>query len=157
MADGSGSCATYDWLTCDVIELTVPAAERHARLVRLVAAASARRCGFGIDRIDDVKTVVDEAFMLATSVCAKGAPIGIRFAPKGPMLEVRMSGLGVGGPEVDLGEDSRVQRYGLYILGFLADEVRFVPRDGQLELYILISQGISEGIPQGISQGSSSS
>ncbi len=48
----------------DVISLTVPAADRFVRLVRIGVASLARRRGFSVRAIDDLRLVVDESFIL---------------------------------------------------------------------------------------------
>lgn len=120
---------------CDVIELTVPAAERHARMVRLVAAAAARHCGFGIDRIDDVKLIVGEGFLLGAAVSRNGRPIRISIRPEGDRLHVRMFGLELG-PLGDEGgaEGSRLHRYGLFVMGSVADKVWFLQNESDAAL-----------------------
>lgn len=122
----------------DTIELTVPAAERHSRVVRLVASAAARECGFGIDRIDDVRLAVGEAFLLGAAV-SSGSPLTISIRPERERLHIRVSGLelaqlGEAGPD-----EARLRRYGLLVLGMVADEVHFEPTADGLELQMTIS------------------
>ena len=46
----------------DVISLTVPAAMRFVRLVRIAVASIARRRGLSVRAIDDLRLAVDESF-----------------------------------------------------------------------------------------------
>ncbi len=48
----------------DVISLTVPAAMRFVRLVRIAVASLARRRGLSVRAIDDLRLAVDEGFSL---------------------------------------------------------------------------------------------
>ena len=57
-APGSGEAET------DVISLTIPAAMRFVRLVRIGAASIARRKGLSVRAIDDLRLAIDETFAL---------------------------------------------------------------------------------------------
>lgn len=57
-APGSGDAET------DVISLTIPAAMRFVRLVRIGAASIARRNGLSVRAIDDLRLAIDETFAL---------------------------------------------------------------------------------------------
>lgn len=48
----------------DVISLTIPAAMRFVRLVRIAVASIGRRKGLSVRAIDDLRLAVDEAFSL---------------------------------------------------------------------------------------------
>lgn len=48
----------------DVISLTVPAAMKFVRLVRIGAASIARRKGLSVRAIDDLRLAIDETFAL---------------------------------------------------------------------------------------------
>lgn len=48
----------------DVISLTIPAAMRFVRLVRIAVASIGRRRGLSVRAIDDMRLAVDEAFSL---------------------------------------------------------------------------------------------
>ncbi len=48
----------------DVISLTIPAAIRFVRLVRIAVASIARRRGLSVRAIDDLRLAVDESFAL---------------------------------------------------------------------------------------------
>jgi len=51
-------------LDSDVISLTIPAAMRFVRLVRIAVASIGRRRGLSVRAIDDLRLAVDEAFSL---------------------------------------------------------------------------------------------
>lgn len=51
-------------VNADVISLTIPAAMRFVRLVRIAVASIGRRKGLSVRAIDDLRLAVDEAFSL---------------------------------------------------------------------------------------------
>lgn len=51
-------------VNADVISLTIPAAIRFVRLVRIAVASIGRRKGLSVRAIDDLRLAVDEAFSL---------------------------------------------------------------------------------------------
>ncbi len=53
-----------DVVDIDVISLTIPAAMRFVRLVRIAIASIGRRKGLSVRAIDDLRLAVDEAFAL---------------------------------------------------------------------------------------------
>ncbi len=70
---------TIDVSDVDVISLTVPAAERFVRLVRIGAASLARRRGFSVRAIDDLRVAVDEAFVLLLGETDHDGAVDISF------------------------------------------------------------------------------
>ncbi len=48
----------------DIVSLTIPAAMRFVRLVRIAVASIGRRRGLSVRSIDDLRLAVDEAFSL---------------------------------------------------------------------------------------------
>ena len=63
MAGDSADDITDD-AEIDVISLTIPAAMRFVRLVRIGAASIGRRKGLSVRSIDDLRLAVDETFAL---------------------------------------------------------------------------------------------
>jgi anti-sigma regulatory factor (Ser/Thr protein kinase) len=49
----------------DRIEITLPARREYAKLLRLAAAAVASRMNFDVDRMEDIKIGLEEAYLIA--------------------------------------------------------------------------------------------
>jgi serine/threonine-protein kinase RsbW len=51
----------------DKVEISFPAKEEYARLLRLTASGIAARMNFSVDGLDDLKIGLDEAFVMAVN------------------------------------------------------------------------------------------
>ena len=82
----------------DVISLTVPAAIRFVRLVRIAVASIARRRGLSIRAIDDLRLGVEEAFSLLLGENDQAGSIDVTFEVDGHELVVVMVARIANGP-----------------------------------------------------------
>lgn len=63
----------------DVISLTIPAAMRFVRLVRIGAASIGRRKGLSVRAIDDLRLAVDESFSLLLADVDHDGSVDVTF------------------------------------------------------------------------------
>ena len=82
----------------DVISLTVPAAIRFVRLVRIAVASIARRRGLSIRAIDDLRLGVEEAFSLLLGENDQAGSIDVTFEVDGHELVIVMVARIASGP-----------------------------------------------------------
>jgi hypothetical protein len=84
----------------DTVRLSVPCTPEHARAARTTAAACATMAGFSVDRLDDLRLVVDEVFVTMSAVGVQ--QVDLSLAVVGEDVHVAMSAatpvLGRGSP-----------------------------------------------------------
>lgn len=105
-----------------LVELRFPPVAGHVRTARLVASAVARRCGFGADRIDEVRLAVGEACARAvrrSDVCSVRTAVVLRIDDEPPGLKVDVVDDSAAGP--------REEPLVLALLEGLADVVELLP------------------------------
>lgn len=105
-----------------LVELRFPPVAGHVRTARLVASAVARRCGFGPDRVDEVRLAVGEACARAvrrSDVCSVRTAIVLRIDDDPPGLTVDVVDDSAAGP--------REEPLVLALLEGFADVVELLP------------------------------
>jgi len=105
-----------------LVELRFPPVAGHVRTARLVASAVARRCGFGAERVDEVRLAVGEACARAvrrSDVCSVRTAVVLRIDDDPPGLKVDVVDDSAAGP--------REEPLVLALLDGLADVVELLP------------------------------
>jgi anti-sigma regulatory factor (Ser/Thr protein kinase) len=104
------------------VELRFPPVAGHVRTARLVASAVARRCGFDLERMDEVRLAVGEACARAvrrSEACSVTTPVVLRIEDRPPGLRVDV----LDGSSAEPREEPVV----LALLEGLADVVELLP------------------------------
>ena len=105
-----------------LVELRFPPVAGHVRTARLVASAVARRCGFDVEQIDEVRLAVGEACARAvrrSELCQVTTAVVLRIDDEPPGLRVDVVDDSATGP--------REEPLVLALLEGLADVVELLP------------------------------
>jgi hypothetical protein len=73
----------------DTVRLSLPCTPEHARVARTTAAACAALAGFSIDRLDDLRLLVDEVFVVMSTVGVQRVDLSLAIV--GDEVQVEMS------------------------------------------------------------------
>jgi serine/threonine-protein kinase RsbW len=118
----------------DKVEISFPAKEEYARLLRLTASGIAARMNFSVDGLDDLKIGLDEAFVMAVNDPETDYFDAV-FQIYPNRLEVVVAGLG----KVKSFEDRMSSKFGFSILDSVMDKIEWV-HTGELNQLILVKE-----------------
>ncbi len=121
-------------------EVRIPRAQGSEKMARDAAARFAAELGFSGERIEDIKTAVNEACLNAVEH-AGGASAGeilvrLKAEPDGALIEVINRGKVPALPDTNpdirkkIGGKERPRGWGVYLMKKLADEVTFASKRG---------------------------
>lgn len=114
--------------TTEKISLTVPAHFKHAKVVRLTAAAIANSIPLNVIEVEDVRIAAEEGFVYAAETHGGSGDVDIAFTIDAENKELTME-FSLGSGLVKEDADEPAAAYAAFILGAVCDEYEITDGD----------------------------